>query len=114
MIMTISELDGMDVDLALFADSARQDLDVHVNFPWIPAQAVEQVIKFRKTPIFIAGRQGWESWPATASLVYRLQDWNNNLNTQMIMTSYAFYYLLIFFLLISNKDLGKTYEYKTL
>ena len=31
--MTISELDGMDVDLALFADSARQDLDVRVNFP---------------------------------------------------------------------------------
>jgi len=30
--MTISELDGMDVDLASFADSARQDLDVHVNF----------------------------------------------------------------------------------
>ena len=30
--MTISELDGMDVDLASFADSALQDLDVHVNF----------------------------------------------------------------------------------
>ena len=30
--MTISELDRMDVDLALFADSARQDLDVRVNF----------------------------------------------------------------------------------
>ena len=55
MIMTISELDGMDVDLACFAGSARQDLDVHVNFTWIPAQAVEQVIKFRMTPIFIAG-----------------------------------------------------------
>ena len=91
MIMTISELDGMDVDLALFADSARQDLDVRVNFPWIPAQAVEQVIKFRKTPIFIAELHGWESWPGNVSLVYRLQDWKNNLNTQMIMTSYVFY-----------------------
>ena len=89
--MTISELDGMDVDLARFAGSARQDLDVRVNFTWIPAQAVEQVIKFRMTPIFIAGHQGWESCPATASLDHRIQDWNNNLNTQMIMTSYAFY-----------------------
>ena len=89
--MTISELDGMDVDLARFADSARQNLDVRVNFTWIPAQAVEQVIKFRKTPIFIAGRQWWESWPATASLVHSIQDWNNNLDTQMIMTYYAFY-----------------------
>ena len=70
--MTISELDGMDVDLARFAGSARQDLDVRVNFTWIPAQAVEQVIKFRKTPIFITGRQGWESWPGDANLVHRL------------------------------------------
>ena len=91
MIMTISELDGMDVDLTRFAGSARQDLDVHVNFTWIPAQAVEQVIIFRNTPIFIAERHGWESWPGIANLVYHLQDWNNNLNTQMIMTSYAFY-----------------------
>ena len=30
--MTISELDGMNADLACFADSARQDLDVNVNF----------------------------------------------------------------------------------
>ena len=30
--MTISELDGMDVDLARFADSACQDVGVHVNF----------------------------------------------------------------------------------
>ena len=30
--MTISELDGMDVDLARFAVLARQDVDVHVNF----------------------------------------------------------------------------------
>ena len=30
--MTISELDGMDVDLACFVGSARQDLGVHVNF----------------------------------------------------------------------------------
>ena len=35
--MTISELDGIDVDLARFAGSARQDLDVRVNFMWIPA-----------------------------------------------------------------------------
>ena len=30
--MTISELDGMDVNLALFVCSALQDVDVHVNF----------------------------------------------------------------------------------
>ena len=59
--MTTSKLDGMSVDLARSAGSARQDLDVHVNFTCIPAQAVEQVIQFRMTPIFIAGRQGWES-----------------------------------------------------
>ena len=38
--MTISELDGMDVDLARFVGSARQDLGVHVNFMWIPVQAL--------------------------------------------------------------------------
>jgi len=37
MIMTISELDKMDVNLACFAGSALQDVDVHVNFMWIPA-----------------------------------------------------------------------------
>ena len=89
--MTISELDGMDVDLARFAGSALQDVDVHVNFTWIPAQAVEQVIKFWKTPNFIAELHGWESWTGNASLVYRFQDSKNNLNTQMIMTSYVFY-----------------------
>ena len=87
----------MSVDLARFAGSARQDLDVHVNFTWIPAQAVEQVIQFRMTPIFFAGRQGWESWPATVSIVHSLQDCSNNLNTQMIMTSYGFYYYLLIF-----------------
>ena len=91
MIMTISELDKMDVNLACFAGSALQDVDVHVNFMWIPAQAVEQVIIFRNTPIFIAELHGWVSWPGNASLVYRLQDWKNNLNTEMIMTSYVFY-----------------------
>ena len=87
----------MDEDLAHFAGSAPQDLDVHVNFTCIPAQAVEQVIQFRMTPIFFAGRQGWESWPATVSIVHSLQDCSNNLNTQMIMTSYGFYYYLLIF-----------------
>ena len=32
IILTISELDEMDVDLARFVGLARQDLDVHVNF----------------------------------------------------------------------------------
>ena len=59
--MTTSKLDGMSMDLARSAGSARQDLDVHVNFTRIPAQAVEQVIKFRITPIFMNGCQGWES-----------------------------------------------------
>ena len=89
--MTVSDLDGLDVDLARFAHSARQDLDVNVNFTWIPAQALEQVIKFRMTPIFIAGRQGWESSPGNASVEHLLQDWSNNLNTQEIMASYEFY-----------------------
>ena len=31
--MTISELDEMDMDLARFEESARQNLDVNVNFP---------------------------------------------------------------------------------
>ena len=60
----------MSVDLARFAGSARQDLDVHVNFTWIPAQAVEQVIQFRMTPIFITGLQGWESWPGTGNFMH--------------------------------------------
>ena len=44
----ISEMDGMDVDLALFVvDSEHQELGVNVNFMWIPAQAVEQIIKMQ-------------------------------------------------------------------
>ena len=58
IIRTVSELDGMDVDLALFAYSACQDLAVHVNFMGIPAQALQQLIKCRMTFIFIAGDQG--------------------------------------------------------
>ena len=61
--MTTSELDGMAVDLARFEGSARQDLEVHVNFMWIPAQAVEQVIQFRMTPIFITGLHISDIWP---------------------------------------------------
>ena len=57
--MTISELDGMDVDLALVADSARQDLGVHVNCMGIPSPALEQVIKCRMTYIFIIRQQDW-------------------------------------------------------
>ena len=68
--MTTSELDGMAVDLARFEGSACQDLEVHVNFMWIPAQAVEQVIQFRMTPIFITGLQGWESWPGTGNFMH--------------------------------------------
>ena len=53
--MTISELDGMDVDLAVVVDhSARQELGVSVKFMCISAHAVEQPIKCRMTPIFIA------------------------------------------------------------
>ena len=58
--MTTSKLDGMSVDLARSAGSARQDLDVHVNFTCIPAQAVEQVIKFRMTVFFFAGLHVWD------------------------------------------------------
>ena len=61
IIMTISQLDGMDVDLARFADLTLQDLSVHVKCTCIPAQAFEQIIKCRMTHIFISGHQEWES-----------------------------------------------------
>ena len=51
----------------------------------------EQVIKCRMTPIFIGGRQGWESWPVSASLEHLQPDCKNNLNIPKIMTSYVFY-----------------------
>ena len=95
--MTTSELDGMAVDLARFEGSARQDLEVHVNFIWIPAQAVEQVIKFRMTVFFFAGLHVWDIWPDNGIIANHLQGWSNNLNTQMIMTSYGFYYYLLIF-----------------
>ena len=58
IIRTVSELNGMDVYLALFTDSACQDLAVHVNFMGIPAQALQQLIKCTVACLFIAGVQG--------------------------------------------------------
>ena len=53
--MTVSDLDGIDVDLTLLIDqSARHELGVNVKFTSISAQAEEQAIKCRMTPIFIA------------------------------------------------------------
>ena len=80
----------MDVDLALVAESACQNLGVHVKFMGIPAQALEQVIKCKMTYIFIAGHQGWEFLPVHEILGQPQPDWNNNLNTQKKMTSYVF------------------------
>ena len=91
IIRTVWELDGMDVDLAFFADSARQDLAVHVNFMWIPAQALEELINYRMTLIFIIGPQGSVSWPVHVILVQLHSYWKNNLNTEKKMTSHAFY-----------------------
>jgi len=92
MILIISDLDCMDVDLALGVDhSACQDLGVNVNFKCVPVQAVEQAIKCRMTHIFIAGQQGWESRPVNIILQHLPHYWNNNLNTQKIMSSYVLY-----------------------
>ena len=81
---SISELDGMDVDLALVTDSACQDLGVHSNFTWIPVQALEQVIKCRMTYIFIIRQQEWNCWPVQVFLLQLPPEWKNNLNTQKI------------------------------
>ena len=53
--MTVSDLDGIDVDLTPLIDqSACHELGVNVKFTSISAQAEEQAIKCRMTPIFIA------------------------------------------------------------
>ena len=81
----------MDVDLAHVVDSACDDLGVNVNFTCVPVQALEQDKKCITTYIFITGRQGWKFCPVNASIQQLLPDWKNNLNTQKIMISYAFY-----------------------
>ena len=83
-------MDRMNVGLAVVVvdDSAIQELKVSVNLAWIPAQAVEQVIKSRITRLFILSLQGWESWPHRVGL--SLFGSRNNLNIQKIMSYYEF------------------------
>ena len=58
----------MDVDLALVVEElAHQEFGVNVSFTWISVQALEQVIKWRMTRIFIAHLQGWASLPDSVS-----------------------------------------------
>lgn len=80
--MTTSELDGMDVDLAHVGDSAHQDLGINVNFMCISSQALEQDIKYKRTPFFISEIQDWKFCPVSASFQHLSLDWKNNLNTQ--------------------------------
>ena len=83
-------MDRMNVGLAVVVvdDSAIQELKVSVNLAWIPAQAVEQVIKSRMTRIFILGLQGRESWPHRVGL--NLFGSRKNLSIQRIMSYYEF------------------------
>ena len=90
--MTVSDLDGIDVDLTPLIDqSACHELGVNVKFTSISAQAEEQAIKCRMKPIFIAREEGSESKRLNASDVHLPPGCKNNLNIQKTMTSYVFY-----------------------